>query len=226
MEISQGKIFPKPEAGMYLGTIIDVVDMPNQQTQYGPKNKVRIVWTLALANGAPYLDAEGSVFEATVFPTAMMSEKSSQPLFRNLFKIVLGVLGQAPPLITSSQQLEQLLLGRSNGLLITKEPNLQKPGDFYSNVVGITPLAPGQVPPRAPANFQRAKDRPKTQAGPQGQPVQTYAVPPATTAAAPAVGQPTAEQIAAYLKAQQQQQSMPAQPQTAPIDFTKNNSGF
>lgn len=179
MEISQGKVFFKPEAGAYLGTVVDVIDTPNVQTQYGPKNKVRIVWLLNNQNGTPALDPEGKQLEASVYTTAAMSEKSSQPLFRNLFKIVYGILNQAPPLITSTAQLEQLLLGRSNGLLLTKEPNPAKAGDFYSNVVGIMPLAAGQIAPVVPANFVRRKDRPKTQAGPQGQSVQTYVQPPA-----------------------------------------------
>jgi hypothetical protein len=177
MEITQGRVFFKPEPGMYIGTIIDVVDMPKVQTSFGPKDKVRIVWALNLPNGAPALDPEGKQLEATVFPTASMSEKSSQPLFRNLFKIVYSVLNGAPPLISSTQDLEKLLMGRSNGLLLTKEPNPAKPGDFFSNVVGLMPLAPGQIAPGTPQGFVRAKDRVKTQAGPQGRPVQTYAIP-------------------------------------------------
>lgn len=206
MDISQGKVFHKPEGGMYLGTIIDVVEKPNVQTQYGPKNKVLIVWTITHPNGAQYLDPEGNPYQVSAFPTASMNEKSTQPLFRNLYKIISGVLGGQPPLITSSEQLESLLIGRSNGLLVTKEPNPNKAGDFYVNPVGLVPLQAGQTPPPVPANFVRAKNRPKTQAGPQGQSVQTYAVPP--TQLAPAVAtqtafQPTPEQIAAYLASQQ-----------------------
>jgi hypothetical protein len=177
MNITKGKVFFKADPGMYIGTIIDVVDMPQTQTSFGPKDKVRVVWALNLPNGAPALDPEGKQLEATVFPTAMMSEKSSQPLFRNLYKIVYGILNQAPPLISSTQDLEKLLMSRSNGLMLTKEPNPSVQGDFYSNVVGIMPLQPGQIAPGTPQGFVRAKDRVKTQAGPQGRPVQTYAIP-------------------------------------------------
>lgn len=183
MEIGQGKTFYKPEAGVYLGKIIDIVEKPNVQTQYGPKNKVMIVWTITQVNGAPYLDPEGEPYQATAYVTASINEKSTQPLFRNLFKIVAGVLGGQPPLITSSTQLEQLLLNRANGLMLTKELNPQKQGDFFVNIVGIMPLAPGQPVPQTPAKFVRAKDRPKVQAGPQGQPVQTYQQNPAGQAA-------------------------------------------
>ena len=174
MDISQGKVFYKPEAGTYLGKIIDIVDKPQVQTQYGLKNKVLIVWTLTQLNGAPYLDPEGQPFQASVYVTATMNEKSTQPLFRNLYKVVVGVLnGQQAPLITKFEQLEQLLLDRANVLMVTKEPNPAKAGDFYSNPVGILPLNNAPVPP-TPQGFVRSKNRPKTQAGPQGQSVQTY----------------------------------------------------
>jgi hypothetical protein len=193
MEIGQGKVFYKPEAGMYLGKIIDVVEKPGVTTKYGPKNKVLIVWTITQMNGQQYLDPEGQPFQATAYVTANIQEKSTQPLFRNLFKILYGVLGGAPPLITQTSQLEQVLLGRANGLMLTKEPNPEKQGDFYVNIVGIMPLGPGQPIPPTPTGFVRAKDRPKTVAGPNGQPVATYSQPPAQPAgqAAPQTAQPT-----------------------------------
>ena len=212
MEIGQGKVFFKPEAGMYLGTIIDIVDKPNVAVSYNGatvyKNKVLITWVLTHPNNAPYLDPEGKPMTLSSYVTADISPKSSQPLFRNLYKIIAGVLGGQVPLITTSEQLEQTLLGRSNGLMVTKEPSTKVAGEFYTNLVGIMPLAPGQVAPVAPADYVRVKNRPKTQAGPQGQPVQTYQAPPTqinvpapavTTGSAP---QPTPEQIAAFLAAQ------------------------
>lgn len=193
MEIGQGKVFYKPEAGVYLGKIIDVVEKPNISVTYNGQttvvNKILIVWTITHQNGAPYLDPEGSPFQATAFLKASINEKSTQPLFRNLYKIVAGVLGGQPPLITSSSQLEQLLLGRSNGLMLTKEINPKNQNDSFVNLVGIMPLAPGQPVPQTPTNFVRAKDRPKTQSGPQGQAVQTYAQPLAQPSA---VAQPPA----------------------------------
>ncbi len=186
MDISQGKVFYKPEGGVYLGTIIDVVSKPQVQTKYGLKNKVLIVWTITHQNGAPYLDPEGQPFQVSAYVTATMNDKSTQPLFRNLYKIVSGILQQAPPLVTSDAQLEQLILGRSNGIMVTKEANPEKAGEFFVNPVGFMPLAPGQVAPVKPANFVRAKDRVITQAGPNGQPVQTYSQPPANYVPAPA----------------------------------------
>jgi hypothetical protein len=105
-------------------------------------------------------------------------------------------LNGPPPLIVSTEQLAELLIGRSNQLFVTLTPNAQKPGEFFANVAGVTPLAAGQVPPPIPAGFVRTKDRPKTQAGPSGQPVQTYAT-QAAAAAAPAA-QPVANKPVAF----------------------------
>jgi len=179
MDIGQGKVFHKPEAGTYLATLIDLIDKPNVQTIYGPKNKVMLVWTISHINGAPYIDPDGQPYQLSAYVTASMNEKSTQPLFRNLYKIIAAVLnGQPVPLITSSTQLEQVILGRSNVLMATKEPNPAKAGDFYVNVVGILPLPAGINPPQAPVGFIRQKNKPQTQAGPQGRPVQTYTQPP------------------------------------------------
>jgi hypothetical protein len=186
MDIGQGKVFYKPEAGTYLGTIIDVVEKPGVQTQYGLKNKVLILWVLSHLNGAPYLDPEGQPFQLAAYITASINEKSTQPLFRNLYQIIASILGGQPPLITNTAQLEQLLLGRSNVIMATKTPNPAKANDFFVNPVGILPLQAGQTPPQAPQGFIRSKDRPKTQAGPQGRPVQTYAQPQQPVYAAPA----------------------------------------
>lgn len=180
MDISQGKVFYNPEGGTYLATIIDIIDKPQVQTQYGLKNKVLVKWVISQMNGAPYLDPEGQPFQVMVYVTATMSDRSTQPLFRNLYKVISGVLnGAQVPLITSTAQLEQLLLNRSNVLMVMKEPNPAKANEFFVNVVGILPLPAGSPAPVAPAGFVRQKNKPQTQAGPQGRPVQTYAQPPA-----------------------------------------------
>lgn len=179
MDISQGKVFYTPTAGTYLGKIIDVIDKPNVPTDWGLKNKVLVKWVLTQINGAPYLDPEGQPFNVSVYVTATLNERSTQPLFRNLYKVISGVLnGGQVPLLTSTEQLEQLLLNRSNTLMVMTEPNPKKAGDFFANVVGILPLPAGAPVPQTPAGFVRSKDKPKTQAGPQGRPVQTYAQPP------------------------------------------------
>ncbi len=179
MNIGQGKVFERPTGGAFLGTIIDVVDMPQQPTKFGPKDKVRILWVLSHITGAPYLDKEGAPFTIAGFYNATMTDNS------NLSKALRQVLQSQVPLVTNTEDLARLVLGRSNQLFLTQEPDQNKPvgsdgkPQFVTFVAGIAPLPPGVVPPQAPAGFVRFKDKPKTQAGPNGRPVQTYAQPPA-----------------------------------------------
>jgi hypothetical protein len=172
MNIGQGKVFERPVGGAFVGTIIDVIDMPQQPTRFGPKDKVRVLWVLAQINGAPYLDKEGQPFTIAGFYNATMTDNS------NLTKALRQILQGQPPLITNTDDLSRLLMGRSNQLFLTQEPDQKNPQLMVTFVAGISPLPPGVVPPQAPAGFVRFKDKPKTQAGPNGRPVQTYAQQP------------------------------------------------
>jgi hypothetical protein len=141
----------------------------------------------------------------SAYVTATINEKSTQPLFRNLYALLRGILGTNPPLIKKAEELESLLMGKSNGLMLVKEPSTSKPGDFYSNVVALMPLAPGSPIPTAPASYTRDKFREKKQVAPQAAPAQ-YVTPSQPVAppviAAPAQRQPTAEEIQAFLASQ------------------------
>jgi len=184
MELNNTKPFEKPDAGQFAGTIVDVVDLPNYPSQYGPKNKIRIVWVLGpAAQGQKTLDSEGKPYQVIGMYNASISEKSS------LFKTISMILNAAPPLMTTTEQVAQLLIGRSNLLFLTKTPNPKIQNDFYVNVAAIMPLPAGFPVPQAPQGFVRSKDRPKTQAGPNGQPVQTFAQPPAQPPAQPSTFQ-------------------------------------
>ena len=225
MDITQGKIYYKPEGDKYLATLIDLIEKPKVATPNGPKDKIRMVWTITTLAGQPVFDLQGNPTpEATAYVTASISEKSSQPMFRNLYKILHGILGAPPPLVTKFEQLEALVLGRSNVLMLTKEPKPGTTDEFYSNIVGIMPFPAGLPVPQAPANFQRNKFRQNgVTINPQGQTVATYATPQAAAAAAPQyqapqapvaapaaapVAVPTAEQIAAFLAAQAGQKNV------------------
>src|SRR5258708_1271409 len=159
MELNKAKPFEQPDAGMFLGTIIDVVDMPQVQTNYGVKNKVRILWILTKTDNTPTLDSEGKPHTVAFIKPASMHEKS------DLYKLVTMILNTAPPILKNTEELAQLLLGRANVLFITKTPNDKRQGEFYANVTGVAPLQSGQLAPKAPQGFQRAKDKPATQGG-------------------------------------------------------------
>ena len=153
MELGNTKPFEKPKPGQFLGTLVDVVDLRDVQTVRGPKNKVRLVWILGNLDGTPALDSEGNQFRAIETFNANMGEGAF------LYKRIVQIINGAPPLMTNSEQLSELLLGRANLLFLVQAPNLRKPGDFYINVAGSSPLMPGMNPPRTPANFVRQKDK-------------------------------------------------------------------
>lgn len=148
-----GKEFEKPESGIFLGTIIDVVDLglvPNKDPKLAAQVRVRILWVLDKN------DSEGNPFRVMEQPTAKISSAGVRP--SRLYEICVGVLGTAPPVPFDTEA----LIGKSNQLFITKEGQ-------YSNIKGFLPLPAGAVAPKAPANFVRAKDRSKpgtTQAEP------------------------------------------------------------
>jgi hypothetical protein len=176
MELTRPHIFEKPDAGMFLGTIVDVVDMPNVTVVWKGisklVNKVRIEWVLGKLDNTPLLDSEGKPMTISGFYTAIIADNSKLSL------MITQVLNAAPPLMTNTEQIAQLLIGRSGQLFLVKAPNLKNPLDPYTNISGIAPLTAGQVAPPIPAGFVRSKDRPKTVAG-----VQTYATPQAAAAA-------------------------------------------
>jgi len=176
MQLGQNKVFERPIGGSYIGTIIDVVEMPQQPTKFGPKDKIRVEWVLAYSNGAPYLDKEGNPFRQAGFYNATVSENS------NLTKALKQILNAMPPVLNTVEDIEKILLGRSNSLFLTQEPDNRKSGEFVTFVAGISPLPPGVQPPQAPAGYVRAKFRTKQQAGPNaGQTSQTYTQRPVST---------------------------------------------
>jgi len=195
MEIGQGRKFEKPQPGNYLGTIIDLVSMPNVPSTFNGVttlvNKVRIVWTLGAAYpGQSVLTTEGKPFEQMgTYPAKLVNTGTKKS---KLYELLEQMLQQAPPVIKTDEELERLMIGRSNQLFLVASANPKDPSDPYINVAGVTPLAPGQVAPVAPVGFVRFKNRPKTTAGQQGQPVQTYATSQAAQAQPAATTQPPA----------------------------------
>jgi hypothetical protein len=187
MEIAHGKKFEKPQPGNYTGTVIDVVTLPNVSSTFNGvtklENKIRVVWVVGPSYpGQVVTTKEGKPFEVIGTYNAKLIEK---PKKSKLWELLEQMLQAAPPLVKNDEELEQLMLGRSNQLFLIASPNPSDPADPYINIAGLMPLAPNQVAPKAPEGFIRKKFRSVTQAGPQGQSVQTYATPQAAAAAQP-----------------------------------------
>ena len=166
MQIPAAKEFEKPEAGPHLGVIIDVVDLGVITTVFNGQPKtypaIRFIWALGTVgkDGKP-LQVWGKKLNA-----------SSWHENGNLYKTVKQIIG-APPLPTFDPE---SLIGQVRQLFISREKSVDGTKD-YVNIVGIAPAQPGVNLP-VPADYVRVKFRPKVQAGPQGQPVQTYQQPP------------------------------------------------
>ena len=153
-----GKKFEKPDAGIFIGTIIDVVDLglvPSKNPKFpDPQVRIRIVWVLDKN------DSEGQPYRIIEQPTAKLSDGGNNTKKSRLFEICEGVFQTAPPVPFNSEN----LIGRSNRLFLAKEGE-------YTNIKGFMPLSTGDVAPKAPANFIRQKDRVKTPAGQTASPV-------------------------------------------------------
>lgn len=154
--------FEQPKSGAYIGTVIDVAELLNVPTRFGPKNKVRIIWVLDAK------DSQGKPYRVMEQVNASISDKA------RLYEIAKGVLG-VPPAAKSFDT--ESLLGRSNQLFVVVEKG--EDNKEYAHVKGILPLPAGAIVPTAPADFVRAKDK------------QPY-TPPGNPAPAPATAQATA----------------------------------
>lgn len=213
-EIRTQKPFEKPEGGMYLATVIDVVDKKVPDIDFKTKaqkldsnnrpmmkDQVTFVWTLAYFSGQPAIDTEGRPFQ--VFETYDAYQNPSKP--SKLDKALAQILNAAPPLLTDTAQLDPLIMNRQCQLYVSKEPKVNNPNEKTVKVLGHNPLQAGQVGPAVPQGFVRARNRTQTQAGPNpGQATQTYAQPPAApqnvaslNAAVPAAAPATAPATAA-----------------------------
>lgn len=163
-----GKQFEKVKPGIWLGTIIDVVELglvPSKNPQFpDPVVRTRVVWVLNYndSNGNPQQHAEQPPSKVTP-PTKYKASR--------FWTIAQGVLGTVPQPFD-----DEILVGRSNQLVFMQE------GERVV-LAAILPVPPGQTPPPIPKGFVRYSLRPKNQ--------------PATTQAAPAQAAPAAQPPAA-----------------------------
>jgi hypothetical protein len=169
MFIPAAKEYEKPEPGIHLAVLVDVVDLGQITSNFNGQVRsypaIRFIWSLATLgkDGRP-LQVWGKKLNASSW-----HEKG------NLYKFVKQVLGTPPTPATDPES----LIGQVRQLFVSRNKSADGTKD-YVNIEGIAP-APGAVLP-IPADYVREKFRPKTAAGPNGQPVQTYSQPPAAVA--------------------------------------------
>ncbi len=160
------KTFEKPDSGLHHGILADIVDLGKVTTTYQGQSKtqpmVRFVWILNVIGketGKPLSVAQR-------YNISSFHEKS------NIYKDLKEILGTAPDVTRDIEA----YIGVVRKLWINREKSADGTKDF-ANIKGYLPADPGVVV-LVPADFIRDKFKPKTTAGPQGQPVQTYAQPP------------------------------------------------
>ena len=173
---SEKKLFEQPDAGLFLGTIIDVIDLGLVKTNFNGQEredqKIQVVWVLDKN------DKEGRPFQVRSAPlnaNINMNPKSGKK--SRLYELIEQVFQQPPTLEFESES----FLGRSNQLFLVRETDPKDATKVYTNIKGLLPLSPGQVGPKVPQGFVRAKD--KKQGFVQSAPVQSAS---AASAAAPA----------------------------------------
>lgn len=165
---NKGKTFEKPDNGLFIGVLADVVDLGLQNTNYGPKKKVRLVWLLDAK------DKEGNNYRVMQQCTASLNEKA------RLYAIVKDVLdGVAPPV---PYELDNMI-GKVNQLFIAREKSPDGTKEF-SNIKAIAPA--GGKTFAIPAGFVRQKDKPQNQNGVTTGGTQQAATQPAPAAPAQA----------------------------------------
>jgi hypothetical protein len=178
---SGGKKFEKPDAGAFVGTVIDVIDVglvPSKNPKFPEaKNRIRLLWVLDKN------DSEGKPYVIIEQPPMRMNDGGGGTKKSRLYEIWEGILQHAPAVPYETED----LIGKSNLLYLVKD------GDFVK-IAGFMPVPYGKAVPTAPVGFLRDKDDPKKRAArlakAQGQAggsfVQTVTVAPAQTVAAPA----------------------------------------
>lgn len=174
---TERKAFEQPDAGLFAGTIIDVVELGVVKSTYNgvesENEKVQVIWVLDKN------DSQGRPFRVQSMYNANINMNPKSGKKSRLYELIEQVFQVAPTLEFDSEA----LVGRANNLFLVKETN-PTTGKTYTNVKGLAPLSAGQVAPKAPADFVRFKNRPKTQTA-TGQPVQsgqTQAAPAAAVA--------------------------------------------
>ena len=143
----QKKEFEKPNAGVVPVTIIDVVDLGWQEVDYGQGKteveQIRLLWILGSK------DSSGNQFRIYTKLNKNINFNPKTNKKSRLYEIIEQVFG-APP---GAEFDDESFIGRSNRAFLVKE-------NGYTNIKGLLPLEPGDVPPTAPAGFVREKDKP------------------------------------------------------------------
>ena len=175
-----GKTFEKPDSGLFLGVLADVVYVKDKPTKFGLRNVVRLVWILDKK------DKEGNHYR-------VMSE-CNQSLHENsrLFALLKDIrLGAAPPVPFDPDE----MIGTLRKLVVVREESEDKTKVFANIKAYMKPEAGETF--AIPQGFVRSKDKPAKGTQPQqaSTPATQQASAPAAQQAAPVAKQAVEEDI-------------------------------
>lgn len=138
--IVQEKQYELPEEGQYLAVVADVVDLGVVTGQFGPKERVQVVFLLDGIN------SQGENFRISGFYNKSLHEKAT------LRKTLKAILRRE---VTGSFDMDEII-GTTVGLVI--EHNDGTDGKTYANIQAIIPAPKGQRM-EIPADFQRQVEK-------------------------------------------------------------------
>lgn len=166
---SSKAFIPAPE-GTHQAVCVDVVDMPEQETPWGPKDKLRITWQIEqrvteedfynFHGRHPSVDESkmlvGKRYAISQFFTASFGTPSKPSNLRKTFQSWRGSK-VTPEEDQNGFDFEKMIGANCMLQVIHNEPT---PGKLYANVVAIMPIHKS-TPKMAPEDYVRAKDREK-----------------------------------------------------------------
>lgn len=164
---STKSFIPCPE-GTHQAVCVDVVDMPDQETPWGPKDKLRITWQIEqrvtdedVANfhgRAPSKEEResliGNRYSISQFYTASFGTPSKPSNLRKVFQSWSG-RKVTPEEDANGFDFERMIGANCMLQIIHNEPT---PGKVYANLAAIMPIQ-RNTPKMVPENFTRSKDR-------------------------------------------------------------------
>jgi len=153
--VSEGTSFKPAPEGQWRAVCVDVVEMPQMQTAFGLKDKLRLVWQIEETDP----ENEGKPYIVVAFFTASIHEKAALRKFLEAWRAK-----KFTPEELAGFDVEKLI-GVNAYLQVQHSEPVN--GKVYANVSSIMPLPKGMHKVAATADYVRVKDRPKDGAQPE-----------------------------------------------------------